>query len=38
VDHQLEDGAPQRGVVEGGGAAAPLQRGAQLQAETTRGQ
>lgn len=32
VDHQLEDGAPQRGVVEGGRAAASLQDGTHLQA------
>jgi len=31
VDHQLEDGAPQRGVVEGSGAAASLQDRTQLQ-------
>lgn len=32
MDHQLEDGAPQRGVVEGGRAAASLQDGTHLQA------
>lgn len=31
VDHQLEDGAPQGGVVEGGRAAASLQHGTHLQ-------
>lgn len=34
VDHQLEDGAPQRGVVEGRRAAASLQDGTHLQANT----
>lgn len=32
MDHQLEDGAPQRGVVEGGRAAASLQDRTHLQA------
>lgn len=38
VDHQLEDGAPQRRVVEGGRAAASLQHGTHLQGHQTRTQ
>ena len=33
MDHQLEDGAPQRGVVEGGRAAASLEDGTHLKGQ-----